>query len=79
MLSFQLTIIQGSDPNKAHGQDKISISMLKICGSSFCKPLEIIYKKCFSLGLFSLEWKNGNIVPIHKKGNKQCLKNGRPL
>ena len=37
-------IIQRLDPNKdkAHGQDKISICMLKICSNSTCKPLEII-------------------------------------
>ena len=27
-------IKRGLDPNKANGQDKISISMLKICGNS---------------------------------------------
>ena len=68
-------IIQGLDPSKAQGQDKISIRMLKICCNSICKPLEIIYKECLSLSLFPLEWIKGNIVPIHKKGDKQCLKN----
>ena len=37
MLSFQViksvNIIQGLDPNKAHGQDKINIRMLKICSN----------------------------------------------
>ena len=74
-------IIQGLGPNKAHSQDKISIRMLKICANSICNPLEIIYKECLSLSLnlFSLEWKKGNIVPIHKKGDRQCLKNYRPV
>ena len=27
-------IIQNLDPNKAHGHDKISIHMIKICGKS---------------------------------------------
>ena len=48
--------------------------MLKICGNSICKSLEVIYKECLSLGLFPLELKKGNIAPIHKKGDKQCLK-----
>ena len=26
-----------------------------------------------------LEWKKANIVPIHKKGNKQAVKNYRPV
>ena len=37
-------IIQNLDPNKAHGHDNISIRMLKICGSSIYKPLEMIFK-----------------------------------
>ena len=64
-------IIQGLDPNKAHGRGKISIRM----GNSICKPLEIIYKKCLNLGLFLLEWKKRKIFPIHKKSDKECLEN----
>ena len=52
--------------------------MLKICANSICKVLEIIYSDSLSLGLFPLEWKKGKNVPIHKKGDKQCLKNYRP-
>ena len=32
-----LKIIQNLNPNKAHGPDKISIRMIKICGNSLCK------------------------------------------
>ena len=30
-------------------------------------------------GKFPHEWKNANVVPVHKKGNKQSLKNYRPI
>ena len=63
-------IIQVLDPNKTHGKGKISIRILKICGNSICKLLEIFYKECLSLGFFPLEWKKGNILPIHKLGDK---------
>ena len=53
--------------------------MLKICGSSVYGPLELIFKEALSSGLFPLNWKKGNIVPIHKKGDKQILKNYRPV
>ena len=53
--------------------------MLKICGSSTYKPLAIIFKQCVDTGIFPSEWKKGNIVPIHKKGDKQTLKNYRPV
>ena len=72
-------IIQNLSPNKAHGHDNISIRMLKICGSTIYGPLEIIFKEALSTGLFPSEWKKGNIVPIHKKGDKQVIKNYHPV
>ena len=53
--------------------------MLKICGLSICGSLELILKEALSTGLFPSNWKKGNIVPIHKKGDKQILKNYRPV
>ena len=73
------TIIQNLDPNKAHVHDKISIRMINICGKSICKPLQLIFNQCIDTGSFPLERKKANIVPIHKKGDKQCLKNYRPV
>ena len=72
-------ITQNLDPNKAHGHDNITIHMLKICGSSIYKPLEMIFKQCIETGFFPSEWKKANIVPIHKKGDKQTLENYRPV
>ena len=68
-------IIQNLDPNKAHGHDKISIQMIKSCGKSICKPLNLTFNQCIDTSSFKLEWKKANIVPIYKKGDKQCLKN----
>ena len=68
-------ILQNLDPNKAHGHDKISIRMLQLCGNSICKPLELIFKQSMEIGSFPSEWKKGNVVPIHKRDDKQCLSN----
>ena len=53
--------------NKVHGFDMISIRMLKICGDSILKPLELIFKSCIESGKFPIEWKKANVVPVHKK------------
>ena len=37
-------IISRLDSNKAHGHDKLSIRMIKLCGNSICKTLSIIFK-----------------------------------
>ena len=49
--------------------------MLKICGKCICRPLKLILSECISNGVFPSEWKKGNIVPIHKKNDTQCLGN----
>ena len=60
-------VIQNLDSNKAHGDDMISIHMLKICDKSIIKPLPIIYTKRLERGYFPNEWKKANAVPVHKK------------
>ena len=72
-------IIQNFVPNKPHGHDKISIRMIKICGKSICKLLKLIFNQCIDTGSFPLERKKANRVSIHKEGDKQCLKNYRPV
>ena len=67
-------VIQELDPNKAHGQDNISIRMIKICGKSSCIPLRKIFEECLRTGTFPLEWKKGTVFPIFKKGGKKIFK-----
>ena len=57
----------------------LSIRMIKLCGNSICKPLSIIFNDCLNKGKFPHEWKKANVVPVHNKGNKQSLKNYRPI
>ena len=45
-------IIQNLDPNKAHGHDKTSIRVTKICGKSICKPLHLIFNQCIDTRSF---------------------------
>ena len=59
-------IIQNLNRNKAHSHDNVSIRMVKVCGPSIYKPLEIIFNQRLETGVFPPEWKKGNVVPIHK-------------
>ena len=72
------TLIQNLDANKAHGHDLLSIQMLKLCGKSICKPLDLILQSCIKHGEFPTKWEKANVVPVHKKSDKQVLKNYRP-
>ena len=51
--------------------------MIKLCDDSIYKPLEVIFKSCLRLGIFVAEWKKAIVVPVHKKGDHQCLENCR--
>ena len=72
-------IINNLDPNKAHGHDMLTIRMIKLCGNSICKPLLIIFNDCLKEGTFPSDWKKVHVVPVHKKEDKWCLKNYKPI
>ena len=65
--------------NKAHGHDEISIRTLKLCESAITEPLYLIFKNCLSSNTFPDVWKKANVIPVHKKGDKQVLKNYCPM
>ena len=39
----------------------------------------MIFRNCLKAGYFPTAWKKANIVPVHKKGNKQILSDYRPV
>ena len=72
-------IIKALKVNKAHGHDEISITMLKLCESAITEPLYLVFKNCLSSNTFPDAWKKANVIPVHKKDDKQVLKNYRPV
>ena len=72
-------IVNELNPNKAHGHDNISIKMIQICGDPLMHPLKLIFEAAIRSGCFPDTWKKGNIVPVHKKENKNLVKNYRPI
>ena len=43
------------------------------------KPLAVLFRNCLESECFPKEWKKANIVPAHKKHDKQLIKNYRPV
>ena len=74
-----LKIIRNRDPNKAQEHNMISSRMIKICDTSICRPLQLIFQSCLESGKFPNEWKKANVAPVQKKGGKEILKNYRPI
>ena len=72
-------MIQNLNSNRAHGHDSICIRMVKVCGYAINKLLKLILRKLLSQPNILLIGKKSNIVPVHKKGNKQNIKNYHPV
>ena len=65
--------------NKARRHDEISVRMLKLCESTVTKTLYLIFKNSLNSNTFPDVWKKANVIPVRKKGDKQVLKNYRPV
>ena len=74
-----VSLIKCLDCSKAHGWDDISTRMLKICDDFIGLPLKIIFEKALNAGQFPDKWKKANVIPTHKKADKNILKDYRPV
>ena len=59
--------------------DEISARLLKETAEQIAPSLTLLYNKSLETGVFPDEWKLANIVPIHKKDNKDHVDNYRPI
>lgn len=61
------------------GPDGIHGHVFKNC----CKSLSIPFSTLFKLSYYTCripdDWKNGNVVPVHKKGSKENVENYKPI
>ena len=72
-------IIKNLNPNKAHGFYMMSIRMIEICSDSILKPLELTFKLYLENRKFPMDWEKANVIPVHKRNNKQLIENYRPV
>ena len=74
-----ISLIRHLNPNKASGSDGISGQMLLLCDNSVVLPLKIIFQNILVTSTYPDMWKLANVTPIFKKGDKQLIKNYRPI
>ena len=67
------------NPNKAHGWYNVSIHMIQLRGTSVVEPLKYLFESSLTADIFPENWKKANIIPVHKRESKKCLKNYRPI
>ena len=74
-----LNIIRSLNPTKAHGCDEISVRMIKSSDAALITQLKIIFTNFLRRGLFPEIWKYANVVPVHKKNEKNVKGNYCPI
>jgi hypothetical protein len=65
--------------SKAPGPDGLSTRVLKECREELAGPLQVLFNQCMETAQLPINWKQANVVPIHKKGNRTDASNYRPV
>lgn len=74
-----LEALTSLDPSKAQGPDELGPSLLKHCSYALCAPLLHLFSQCLQQHNIPSEWKLHSISPIYKAGDKNSIKNYRPI
>ena len=74
-----VALIRNSNKGKANGPDDASAHMLILCDETIAIPLKLIFEQVLATGIFPNIWKSAILTLLHKKGDKQLVKNYRPI
>ena len=74
-----LTKITNLKIASAQGNDSITVNYLKVLKDTVCVPLSKIFTKSFQESKVPLSWREANVTPIFKKGDKSDPANYRPI
>ena len=72
-------VITRVNNRKVHGPALISANIVKLCGGTLCLPLKMIFENILETDIFLGQWKEANVTPVHKKGDKQIISNYRSI
>ncbi|XP_072048908.1 uncharacterized protein [Amphiura filiformis] len=67
------------EDSKAPGTDDISSDVYKIGGAKINNQLARFYKQILTEKKIPTAWKEAKIILLHKKGDKEDIKNYRPI
>ena len=65
--------------NLTSGPDAIPCKLIKALKFAIAKPMTYLANLSVEMGVFPQIWKQGDIIPVHKKGSKLDINNYRPI
>ena len=65
--------------NKSHGPDELHGKFLYELRHELFKPLTKLFKDSLKSGILPQDWRDANVIPLHKKGRKDLAQNYRPV
>ena len=74
-----ISIITNLKNKNSSGHDEMSNKLLKSIKHEISKPLTVIINQTIVTGIFPNALKVAKVKPLHKKGEKSCLNNYRPI
>ena len=74
-----LKLLLSIDPNKANGPDNVPSKFLKTCAHEVVDIYVTLFQASLDQGIVPPDWKEGNIVPLYKKGDRALPENYRPI
>jgi hypothetical protein len=72
-------LLKNINTDKASGPDNISNKVLKSCAEELAPVISHIFQLSLETGSLPTYWRNANISPIFKKGDKHTAANYRPI
>lgn len=72
-------LLSSLDTSKAVGPDGISPHLLRQCCMELAPVYATLFNSCLQQHYWPKLWKIARVVPVHKKGGKNSVKNYRPV
>jgi hypothetical protein len=74
-----LQLLLKINPHKANGPDNVPGKFLKLCAHEIVEVFQILYQASLDQGTVPQDWKEADIVPLFKKGERSRAENYRPI
>ena len=74
-----IKLLNGLRPHKAAGPDSIPPRILRDVATELGLVLTVLFQQLYDSGTTLQDWRDANVAPIFKKGNRHMAENYRPV